>query len=62
MSFAICQVCWNSLFQEVEPIVGAILVCDHCSSFFQVLRTQPLELQLLGTTGELEDPDDERQD
>jgi hypothetical protein len=62
MPFPVCPVCQSSLYQEEEPILGAILVCDHCSSFFQVLNTHPLELQLLGTTGELEDPDEKQPD
>ncbi|MDX1435885.1 MAG: hypothetical protein R3335_03680 [Anaerolineales bacterium] len=56
MDIPVCSSCKSSMYQETPPMIGAILVCDHCSAIYQVLQTEPLRLQLMGTTGELQNP------
>ena len=56
MDIPICSVCKSSIYQDQEPIIGSIIMCDHCSEIYLVIHTGPLELQMIGSTGELEDP------
>jgi hypothetical protein len=49
-----CRVCDKSMQLEETPIIGRIVLCDHCSSIYQVVQTDPFELLLIGNTGDLE--------
>ena len=53
MDIPTCQTCGSSLYREQIPLIGEIIVCDHCAAFYQVIQTDPLKMQLLGNTGQL---------
>ncbi len=61
MNTTTCRVCQEAIGMEAGPFVGQFIACKNCGSLYEVLGSEPLELRLVGNTGDL-DLDEEAAD
>ncbi len=54
MNNTACRVCKETVQIDSGPFVGQFIACENCGSLYEVMGTEPLDLRLVGNTGDLD--------